>query len=81
MRAFDDVKKEAKAFLLDSEGLEVKRSELIKKIFKAFEKEDTTDIISQRLFRVYSEHKLARMDTEFPMTSYAVKKLDKLSLL
>jgi len=82
MASIDDLGDDIKSnYLHNSQGQDLKRSQLIEKIMRAFEKKDTSDRIAERLWNVYSSQKLVRMDSEFIMSSYAVKKLNKLSII
>lgn len=80
LRALEGVDEAARQAFISEKGSALDRQQLIEKIEQSFKKEDTTNAFAQRLWKVYTTHKLARMDTQFTMSAFAATKLDKLSV-
>jgi len=80
LRALEGVDEVAKQAFVSEKGSLLNREQLIQKIEHSFKKEDTSNAFAQRLWKVYTNHKLARMDIQFTMSAFAATQLDKLSI-
>jgi len=78
-RLTEDVSEEVrKAFTHDKNGNPYRRANLAKKLDAALKGKDGSEF-GKRLYRVYSESKVLRLDGRYIMSGYVAKTLDKLS--
>ena len=70
---------ERRAFLLDGEGHPLAREALIQKIQRSFDQDTPEDGVAHVIHDVFTTDKLARLDTQYLMSAYAVKLFEKRS--